>query len=170
MLGPEMKSTGEVMGLDHDFPNAFLKAQLGAGVNLPQGGTVFVSVKDRDKTAMVPLARALQAMGFEILATQGTATHLAAAEIPVRTINKVRQGRPHIVDAMKSSEVQLVLNTTEGAKAIADSFELRRTALTHKIPYYTTVPGAQAAVKAIEALKSGQLEVAPLQAYFRGSF
>ena len=170
MLGPEMKSTGEVMGLDHDFPKAFLKSQLGAGVSLPQGGTVFISVKDRDKEAMVPIARSLQAMGFEVLATHGTASHLIDSGLAVRVINKVHQGRPHIVDAMKSSEVHLVLNTSEGAKAIADSFALRRTALTHRIPYYTTVPGAQAAVQAIEALRSGQLEVAPLQAYFRGSF
>ncbi len=170
VLGPEMRSTGEVMGLDHDFPSAFLKSQLGAGLSLPQGGTVFISVKDRDKTAMVPLARSLRAMGFEILATQGTASHLSEAEVEVKVINKVSQGRPHIVDAMKSSEVQLVFNTSEGAKAIADSFDLRRTALTHRIPYYTTVSGAQAAVKAIEALRSGQLEVAPLQDYFRGSF
>ena len=170
MLGPEMRSTGEVMGLDYDFPSAFLKSQLGAGLSIPQGGTVFISVKDRDKPAMVPLARSLQDMGFDILATIGTAERLAEDGIEVRTINKVRQGRPHVVDAMKSNEVHLVLNTTEGAQAIADSFDLRRAALIHRIPYYTTVPGAQAVVKAIEALRGGQLEVAPLQAYFRGSF
>ena len=170
VLGPEMRSTGEVMGLDRDFPSAFLKSQLGAGLTLPQGGTVFVSVKDRDKEAMVKVARELQAMGFAILATHGTADHLAGQGIPVERVNKVHQGRPHIVDSMKSDDVQLVLNTTEGAKAVADSFDLRRTALVRRIPYYTTVSGARAAVQAIQALRRGQLEVAPLQAYFRGSF
>ena len=170
VLGPEMRSTGEVMGLDHDFPSAFLKAQLGAGLTLPQGGTVFVSVKDRDKEPIVPVVRALQEMGFSILATHGTADHLEERGIPVERINKVRQGRPHIVDSMKSDAVQLVLNTTEGSKAVADSFDLRRTALVNKIPYYTTVSGARAAVQAIQALGRGQLEVAPLQSYFRGSF
>ncbi len=170
VLGPEMRSTGEVMGLDTGFPNAFLKSQMGAGERLPQSGNVFISVKDRDKEAMVPIARALIGMGFEIVATRGTARFLRAQDVEVTGVNKVREGRPHIVDSMKSGRVQLVLNTTEGAKAIADSFELRRTALTHRIPYYTTVAGAEAAVQAVAALKSGQLEVAPLQSYFRGSF
>ena len=170
MLGPEMKSTGEVMGLARDFSGAFLKSQLGAGVDLPSDGTVFVSVKDRDKEAMVPIARALADKGFRIVATRGTARLLAEKGVPVERINKVREGRPHIVDAMKSGEVQLVINTTEGAKAIADSFALRRAALVNKIPYYTTVPGAEAAVQAISALDAGHLEVAPLQSYFKGSF
>ena len=170
MLGPEMKSTGEVMGLARDFSGAFLKSQLGAGVDLPGDGTVFVSVKDRDKEAMVPIARALADKGFRIVATRGTARLLAEKGVPVERINKVREGRPHIVDAMKSGEVQLVINTTEGAKAIADSFALRRAALVNKIPYYTTVPGAEAAVQAISALDAGHLEVAPLQSYFKGSF
>jgi carbamoyl-phosphate synthase large subunit len=170
VLGPEMKSTGEVMGLDKDFASAFLKSQIGAGVDLPEGGGVFISVKDADKAAMAPLAKSLIDMGFGIIATTGTADFLSGQGIEVKRVHKVREGRPHIVDAMKSGAVQLVLNTTEGAKAIADSFSLRRTALTGAIPYYTTVAGAQAAVQAISALRSGRLEVAPLQSYFKGSF
>ena len=129
MLGPEMRSTGEVMGLDRDFARAFLKAQLGAGVTLPQSGTVFISVKDDDKKAITPVARAIAALGFRILATGGTARHLKEQGLEIETIKKVREGRPHIVDAMKSGEVQLVFNTTEDAKAISVSFEPRRTAL-----------------------------------------
>ncbi len=170
MLGPEMKSTGEVMGLDSDFGRAFAKAQLGAGGTLPTGGTVFISFKDRDKPAFVAPARELREMGFEILATRGTARHLEAAGLPVRTVNKVLEGHPHIVDAMINGEVQLVFNTTEGAKEIRDSFGLRRTALVRGIPYYTTRAGAEAAVQAIRALRGGSLDVAPLQSYFRGSF
>jgi carbamoyl-phosphate synthase large subunit len=170
ILGPEMKSTGEVMGLDGDFARAFAKAQIGAGVKLPESGTVFISVKDRDKEPMVELARELLAVGFTIVATGGTADRLEAAELPVTRINKVREGRPHVLDSMKSGEIDLVFNTTEGAKAIADSFSLRRTALTHAIPYYTTVSGCVAATRAIQALRAGQLEVAPLQSYFEGSF
>jgi carbamoyl-phosphate synthase large subunit len=119
---------------------------------------------------VVTLARDLAALGFKLIATGGTARFLAAESLPVEPINKVREGRPHIVDAMKSDGVQLVFNTTEDAKAIADSFTLRRTALINSIPYYTTVAGARAAVRAIAALRAGQLEVAPLQSYFKGSF
>ena len=167
MLGPEMRSTGEVMGLDRDFATAFLKSQIGAGVKLPEEGSVFISVKDADKAAFTPIAQAITELGFTVIATGGTATHLLDAGIDVTRVNKVREGRPHIVDAMKSGKVQLVFNTTEGAKAIADSFALRRTALVNAIPYYTTVSGASAAVQAIQALKSGHLEVSPLQAYFK---
>ena len=170
VLGPEMRSTGEVMGIDTDFARAFLKAQIGSGIDLPQEGLVFISVKDEDKDAMVGLGRELLAMGFSLIATAGTARHLEAEGLPVEPIKKVREGRPHIVDAMKSDRIQLVFNTTEDAKAIADSFELRRTALSAAIPYYTTVAGSRAAVQAIAALRSGQLEVAPLQSYFKGSF
>ena len=170
VLGPEMRSTGEVMGLDTDFSRAFLKSQLGAGTKLPRSGTVFISVKDRDKAAMVPLARRLLDMGFAVIATHGTAHYLKDQGLEVAAINKVREGQPHIVDAMTSGEVQLVLNTTEGRKAIADSFALRRSALTHQIPYYTTVSGAAAAIEGIGALRAGQLEVTSLQSYFMGSF
>jgi carbamoyl-phosphate synthase large subunit len=170
ILGPEMKSTGEVMGLDRDFGHAFAKAQLGASSNLPRAGCVFVSVKDRDKAALVGPTRKLAAMGFRILATAGTASYLERAGIAVERVNKVLEGRPHIVDAMKNGDVHLVFNTTEGQSAVADSFSLRHAALTDGIPYYTTVAGARAAVEAIAALRSGALEVAPLQSYFAASF
>jgi carbamoyl-phosphate synthase large subunit len=165
ILSPEMKSTGEVMGLDTDFGRAFAKSQLGSGTNLPLKGYVFVSVRDEDKAALVEPCRRLVTMGFSLVATQGTADALSVADLPVERVKKVREGRPHIVDRMLSGGVQLVFNTTEGAQAIADSYSLRRTALTHKIPYYTTVAGARAAVQAIAALRAGNLEVAPLQSY-----
>ena len=166
ILGPEMKSTGEVMGLDTDFGRAFAKSQLGSGTNLPFEGSVFVSVRDQDKRALVEPCRQLLEMGFALIATNGTAQALIACGLPVARINKVSEGRPHIVDLMLSGGIQLVFNTTEGAQAIADSFSLRRTALTNSIPYYTTVAGARAAVQAIQALRAGNLEVAPLQSYF----
>ncbi|MEX2298986.1 MAG: carbamoyl-phosphate synthase large subunit, partial [Dongiaceae bacterium] len=166
ILGPEMKSTGEVMGIDRDFAMAFAKSQLGAGVVLPSSGTVFISIKDRDKPAMVPLCRQLAERGFRLLATEGTAAYLRAAGLPVVRINKVLEGRPHVVDAMKNGEIALVFNTTEGAQAIADSFAIRETTLRASIPYYTTVSGARAAVAAIAALAARPLEVMPLQAYF----
>jgi carbamoyl-phosphate synthase large subunit len=170
ILGPEMKSTGEVMGIDTRFDRAFAKSQLGGGTNLPSSGTAFISVKDRDKRAMVAAGRDLLAIGFKLIATRGTAMHLNRAGIECGIINKVQEGRPHIVDAMKSGDVQLVFNTTEGAQAIKDSFDLRRTALLHKIPYYTTVAGALAAVEAIAAVRDGTLEVKPLQSYFSRKF
>ena len=170
LLGPEMRSTGEVMGLDHDFARAFAKSQLGAGTMLPVNGTVFISVKDRDKAALIVIARALHEMGFTLLATDGTARVFAAADLPVKRINKVLEGQPHIVDAMVDGEVHLVINTTEGAQTIADSFSLRRTALVNNIPYYTTVAGARAAVAAITVLRNGSLEVEPLQSYLTGSY
>jgi carbamoyl-phosphate synthase large subunit len=170
ILGPEMRSTGEVMGLDPDFALAFAKAQLGAGVALPRAGRVFISVKDSDKPLLVPIARKLIALGFRVVATESTQKHFQAQGIAAERINKVLEGQPHIVDAMIDGEIQLVINTTEGAQAIADSFSLRRTALTNSIPYYTTVAGARAAVAAIEALLRGPLEVAPLQSYLSGSY
>ena len=170
LLGPEMKSTGEVMGLDRDFGRAFAKAQLGAGVDLPTKGTVFISVKDRDKPAMIEIGRDLVAMGFSLIATGGTQRFLEAEGLPISRINKVLEGRPHVVDAMKNGRVQLVFNTTEGAAAIADSASIRQSALLGNIPYYTTVSGARAAVAAIAALASGPLEVAPLQSYFKRGF
>ena len=170
ILGPEMKSTGEVMGLDTSFERAFAKAQLGAGVVLPQSGTVFLSVKDADKKGLALLARRLNEMGFTILATKGTAARIREAGFPVKTVNKVLEGRPHCVDAIRSGDVQLVINTASTPQSVADSFEIRRSALTHQVPHYTTIAGARAAVYAIAALKTGTLEVAPLQSYFRGSF
>lgn len=170
ILGPEMKSTGEVMGLDLSFERAFLKSQLGAGVKLPEAGAAFVSVKDGDKAAAVSLARRLTEMGFRVMATRGTAARLREAGIDCTVVNKVLEGRPHCVDAIKSGEIQLVINTTGGGQSVADSFNIRRNALTHGIPHYTTVAGARAAVHAIAALKAGTLDVAPLQAYFAQSF
>ena len=170
LLGPEMKSTGEVMGLDTDFGRAFAKAQLGSGVDLPVAGTVVISVRDRDKPAMVELAKRLIEMGFKVIATRGTAAYLRQAGHAVDVVNKMLEGHPHIVDAMKSGQVELMFNTTEGAQARVDSFSLRRTALTNNIPYCTTVAGARATVEAITALKCGKLEVAPLQSYFKDAF
>ncbi|MBT5374703.1 MAG: carbamoyl-phosphate synthase large subunit [Rhodospirillaceae bacterium] len=166
ILGPEMKSTGEVMGLDSDFARAFAKAQLGAGVKLPVSGTAFISVREGDKNDMVDLGNRLIAMGFRLIATRGTAAYLAEKGLEIAVINKVLEGQPHIVDALKDGEVQLVINTTEGAAAIADSFSLRRAALINNISYFTTVSGARAAVEAIDALKGDALDVAPLQSYF----
>jgi carbamoyl-phosphate synthase large subunit len=170
ILGPEMRSTGEVMGIDKTFDRAFAKSQLGAGVVLPSHGAVFVSVRDADKAAIVRIAGDLHRLGFTLMATAGTADALDAQSIPSHRVKKVLEGRPHIVDNMLSGHVDLVINTTEGAQAIRDSFSLRHTALTHNIPYYTTVEGARAAVRAIEAMKAGRLEVAPLQSYLSGSF
>ena len=170
ILGPEMKSTGEVMGIDRNFARAFAKSQLAAGVQIPFEGKVFISVKDRDKFAMITLGRRLTEMGFRLCATAGTARALGDAGLDVEMVQKVHEGRPHIVDAMISGDIQLVFNTTEGAKALADSFTLRRTALIDKIPYYTTVAGCRAVVEAIAGLRTGSLDVAPLQSYFKTSF
>ncbi len=170
ILGPEMKSTGEVMGLDASFPRAFLKSQMGAGVKLPESGRAFISVRDSDKAAAVGVARRLAEMGFGILATRGTALKLGEAGIEAEVVNKVLEGRPHCVDAIRSGEVQLVVNTASGAQAVEDSFDIRRSALTHGVPHYTTMAGARAAAHAIAALRTGTLEVAPLQAYFRRPF
>ncbi len=170
LLGPEMKSTGEVMGLDTNFARAFAKAQLGAGVQLPLAGTAFVSVKDADKPAILPVARRLSELGFSILATGGTAQCLAEAGIPVKRVNKVLEGRPHCVDAIRSGDVQLIINTASGAQSVADSFDIRRSALTHGVPNFTTIAGARAGAHAIAALMSRTLEVAPLQSYFPQPF
>ncbi|MCC7429022.1 MAG: carbamoyl-phosphate synthase large subunit, partial [Alphaproteobacteria bacterium] len=170
ILGPEMKSTGEVMGIDATFERAFAKSQLGAGVRLPSAGTAFISVKDSDKATLVPLARKLTELGFRIIATRGTAQRLTEAGIPVSVVNKVLEGRPHCADALISGEVQLVINTVAGKQAIADSFDIRRSALIANVPHYTTVAGARAAVHAIAAVKGGTLEVAPLQSYLHASF
>ncbi len=164
-LGPEMKSTGEVMGIDTDFGRAFAKSQLGAGTDLPLSGTVFISIKDEDKPAFIEICRNLVEDGFSILATGGTTAALQAAGVPATRINKVMEGRPHAVDAMLSGDIQLVFNTAKGAGAIKDSFSLRHTALTNKVPYYTTVAGSRAAAEAIRALRAGQLGVRTLQDY-----
>nr|WP_321980374.1 carbamoyl-phosphate synthase large subunit [uncultured Cohaesibacter sp.] len=166
ILGPEMRSTGEVMGLDKDFPVAFAKSQLGSGTKVPSKGTAFISVKDDDKPAILPAVRRLKNVGFRIIATGGTQRYLSENGIDCEKINKMLEGRPHIVDALKNGEVHLVFNTTKGAKALSDSRDLRRAALLHKVPYYTTVAGALAAAQGIEAYKKGDIEVRPLQDYF----
>ncbi len=164
ILGPEMKSTGEVMGFADNFPTAFAKARLGAGSKLPLSGTVFISVKDTDKNKIIPIATHLSQLGFEIVATGGTAQHLVDAGVRARKINKVYEGQPHIVDAMINGDIDLVLNTTKGPQAIADSFSLRRNALQHKIPYYTTLTGAKAAVQAIAQMQeTGDFDIGALQ-------
>ena len=170
ILGPEMRSTGEVMGLDQDFGRAFAKSQLGAGSKVPVGGQVFVSVKDQDKAALVKPVKRLVELGFKVVATGGTADFLARHGIVSQRVNKVLQGRPHIVDLMKDGKIQLVFNTVDGASALTDSFTLRRTALMNKIAYYTTVAGAKASVEGIAAVSAGALDVAPLQSYFKSTF
>ncbi|HBR85475.1 MAG TPA: carbamoyl-phosphate synthase large subunit, partial [Erythrobacter sp.] len=170
VLGPEMKSTGEVMGLDRDFPRAFAKSQLAAGMSLPTSGTVFISVKDRDKTGMAALAARLAAIGFKLVATGGTQRFLADQGLDVARINKVLEGRPHCEDAIVNGDIHLVINTTEGAQAIEDSRSIRRAALEHGVPHYTTLTAAAAAVAAMEAMAHGTLEVAPLQDYFSKTY
>ncbi|MGO4449192.1 carbamoyl-phosphate synthase large subunit [Phyllobacterium sp. TAF24] len=166
LLGPEMRSTGEVMGLDYDYALAFAKAQLGAGVDLPRDGTLFVSVRDEDKQRILAPVKRLSELGFKVLATGGTARFLAENGVAAQKINKVQEGRPHVEDAIRNRQVQLVFNTTDSAKAISDSKSLRRATLMQKVPYYTTLSGADAVAEAIAALKAGSLEVRPLQDYF----
>src|SRR4249919_1441954 len=168
VLGPEMKSTGEVMGIDGSFEIAFAKSQIGGGTILPRSGTVFVSVKDADKARILPAVKLLASLGFKTIATSGTQRYLAEQGVETAKINKVLEGRPHIVDAIKNGGVQLVFNTTEGAAALADSRSLRHAALLHKVPYYTTLSGAVAAAQGIKAYLEGDLEVHTLQSYFGG--
>ncbi|MBI3441510.1 MAG: carbamoyl-phosphate synthase large subunit [Proteobacteria bacterium] len=170
VLGPEMKSTGEVMGIDRDFRRAFAKARIGAGAQLPLSGTVFISVKDSDKNSIIPLAAKLTDMGFRLVATGGTAKHLVEAGIRAHKVNKVHEGQPHVVDAMINRDIHLMLNTTDGPQAIADSFNLRRAALQNKIPYYTTISGAKVAVDAIAALRQSEpFGVKSLQEYIKAA-
>ena len=172
VLSPEMKSTGEVMGIAGDFTTAFAKAQLGAGTVLPTGGTAFVSVKDGDKEQVVPAVRLLLDRGFKVIATNGTADYLARAGVPVATVNKVAQGRPHIVDRIKDGDVALIINTTEGWQSLKDSAPIRAAALAGRVPYFTTAPAAVEAARAISAIgaaakgaAAGHLEVRSLQSY-----
>jgi len=161
-----MRSTGEVMGIDRSFEEAFAKSQLGGGTRVPRKGTVFVSVRAIDKVRILDAVRLLHSLGFKVMATSGTQRFLTEKGVPTEKVNKVLEGRPHIVDAIKNGEVQLVFNTTEGAQALADSRSLRRAALLHKVPYYTTLSGAIAATQGIKAYRGGDLEVRPLQSYF----
>lgn len=166
LLGPEMRSTGEVMGIDNGFPLAYAKAQLAAGMDIPVEGTALLSIKDRDKNAVLPVATGLVEMGFRILATSGTRDFLLEREIPADLVRKVSEGRPHVVDAIINGEVQFVINTVEGVQSIADSYTIRRSAIDLNIAYFTTVPGAMAAVMGIEALKRKDWDVKPLQDYY----
>ena len=174
LLGPEMKSTGEVMDIDKDFSLAFAKSQLGAGMVLPTSGTVFISVRDHDKDKALVVAQTLAEIGFKVMATGGTQRFLEENGVPASKVNKVLEGRPHCVDALSNGDVQLVINTTDGAQSIADSYSIRRTALVQAVPHYTTMTAALAAAQAIAAIRaaggSGGLEVAPLQAYFKASY
>jgi carbamoyl-phosphate synthase large subunit len=165
LLGPEMRSTGEVMGLDTSFDAAYLKSQIASGMSLPDKGCVFISVRDTDKAAIEQPARDIAALGFAIIATGGTAQFLASRGIAVKRVNKVLEGQPHVLDSLINGQVQLVFNTTEGAQSILDSASIRRSAIQIGIPYYTTVSGARAAVQAIRALKTRPLEAGALQTY-----
>jgi len=165
LLGPEMRSTGEVMGLDVSFGAAYLKSQIAAGMALPAKGCVFISVREGDKTSIEQPAREIAELGFTIIATAGTAQFLAERGIKVDRVNKVLEGQPHVVDALLNGKVQLVFNTTEGAQSLVDSASIRRAALQHGIPYYTTISGARAAVQAIRSLKTSPLEAGALQTY-----
>jgi carbamoyl-phosphate synthase large subunit len=168
VLGPEMKSTGEVMGIGDSFGQAFAKAELAAGTVLPQTGSVFVSVRPEDHADAVPVARRLRDLGFTLVATRGTAGVIAAAGIAVEVVNKVFEGSPHVVDALDAGAIALVINTPQpDAQSLRDSFSIRRTALERKIPYFTTIAGAQAAAEAIAVLRAGPLSVKPLQDYHR---
>ncbi len=166
VLSPEMKSTGEVMGIDKDFPTAFAKSQLGAGTKLPDGGTVFVSVKDGDKDYILPAVRELIELGFKIVATGGTQRYLAGQGLAVEHVNKVAEGRPHIVDKIIDGDIALIFNTTEGWQSLKDSQSIRASALTEKVPYFTTAAASRAAAQAISAMRGSQLEVRPLQDYY----
>jgi carbamoyl-phosphate synthase large subunit len=166
ILGPEMRSTGEVMGIDRDFARAFAKSQIGAGTRLPGSGRAFLSVRNEDKRAALEVARSLHRLGFQLLATRGTATFLREGGLEVAQVNKVPEGSPHCVDAIVAGEVALVVNTTSpGVQSIADSFSLRRSALMRDVPYFTTMAAARAAAAAIAALSAGALDVRALQEY-----
>ncbi|HZC47368.1 MAG TPA: ATP-grasp domain-containing protein, partial [Candidatus Acidoferrum sp.] len=166
ILGPEMKSTGEVMGIDTTFAMAFAKASLAASSNLPDAGLVFISVRDEDKRELEPIARGLVAMGFDLIATRGTANYIRNLGLKCESVNKVLEGSPHIVDAMRDGRVAMVVNTPD-ASGTKDSFSIRRTALELRLPYFTTMAGAKAAVEGIHALKHEKFEVRALQDYHR---
>jgi len=166
ILSPEMKSTGEVMGIDSTFPAAFLKSQIGAGMHLPRSGTLFVSVKDSDKQVILPAVKTLLDQGFRVIATGGTQRYLAEQGLAVEPVNKVAEGRPHIVDAIVDGEVDLIFNTTEGWQSLLDSQSIRAGALERKVPYYTTASAALATARAIAEVSTGELEVRSLQDYY----
>ncbi len=167
LLGPEMLSTGEVMGISDDFGMAYAKSQIAAGNSLPTGGNVLFSVNDRDKPKAVALARRLRSLGFKIVATKGTCIEFIKNNIPSEFALKMTEGRPHIVDAIINKQIDLIVNTAVGKQAIADSFLIRRSAVDRQVPYVTTMRGAEAVVKAIEALRGKKISVKPIQLYYR---
>jgi carbamoyl-phosphate synthase large subunit len=167
VLGPEMRSTGEVMGIAADFPTAFGKAQAAAGVSLPEKGTIFISVTDSDKPAATQLAARFYDLGFQVVATSGTAQAISRMGIPVRKINKIGEGSPHVVDCIRSGEVDMVINTPTGSGARADGYEIRSAAVRHGLPCLTTMTGASAASRAIFAQAQGEAEVHALQELHR---
>ncbi|MCK4768583.1 MAG: ATP-grasp domain-containing protein, partial [Desulfobacula sp.] len=165
VLGPEMKSTGEVMGIDKDLGAAVAKSQFAAGQKLSTEGTVFISVQDKDKMAALPVAKSFHEMGFTIIATKGTAMFLKERDVPTKLVKKVSAGRPHVVDAVTNNEIQLILNTGASSQTKRDGYEIRRAAIKYKIPYATTTDGAKAICSAIQALKKEGLSVNPIQLY-----
>jgi carbamoyl-phosphate synthase large subunit len=168
MLGPEMRSTGEVMGIDVNFGMAYAKSQIAAGQNLPLSGAVLISVKDEDKKYLSDICKPLIDMGFHILATKGTSEYLSGLNIENQKINKVKEGRPHIIDALKNKEISMIFNTPRGMKSLEDSYIIRRSAIEFSLPYYTTIRGAAAACMAIRALKEHNVSVRALQDYYKG--
>ena len=165
LLGPEMKSTGEVMGIDTDFGMSFAKSQIAAGNPMPESGRVFLSVKDKDKAGLLEVAQGLAHMGFSLVATRGTAQYLRTHGITVETVNKVTEGRPHIVDQITDMQVDFVINTVYGAQSQKDSYSIRRTTLMKGIPYFTTLSAAKAAVRGIASIKKNHLQVKSIQEY-----
>ncbi|HUR71720.1 MAG TPA: ATP-grasp domain-containing protein, partial [Candidatus Limnocylindrales bacterium] len=165
LLGPEMKSTGEVMGIDTSFGIAFAKAQLAGGVRLPKHGKVFISVRDEDKAAVTPVAKTLDSAGFDIVATKGTAAYFGSHGVSCEVVKKVQEGGPNIADRIKAGDIALVINTPEDARSHADSFYIRRCALDYSVPYFTTIAGAEAAAEGIVYLQKHDFDVKPLQEY-----
>ncbi len=167
ILKPEMKSTGEVMGIDQDFGRAYIKSQIAAGQILPTKGVIFISVKDKDKPKVTPIARKLQEMGFKLIATKGTAEYLSKNNVKVKSVHKLHEGRPHIVDMIKGDEIDLVINTPGGKGPKEDEVKIRNNALMHKVPCITTIPGAFASVNGIESLRKKELKIKSLQDYHK---
>jgi carbamoyl-phosphate synthase large subunit len=167
ILGPEMKSTGEVMGIDKDFGRAFGKSQASSGNRLPLSGKIFISLKDKDKPSSVSIVKKLLDLGLSVIATRGTAQYLKEHGLEVEVVNKVTEGRPHIVDLIKNKDIHFVINTVSGTQAQKDSFSIRQSALQYKIPFTTTISGAFAAVKAIETLKKKKVNIKPIQEYHK---
>jgi carbamoyl-phosphate synthase large subunit len=170
ILGPEMKSTGEVMGIDDEFGLAYAKAQAASNNKIPTSGKIFLSVKDKDKDFTVEIARKLRELGFKLVATRGTAGYLHAHGIEVESINKVMEGRPHVVDLIKNKEINFIINTVTGSQAQKDSFSIRRSALQYRIPYTTTISSAKAVVMAIESLLKRELKIKSIQEYHENRY